>query len=308
MKTRRGAKKPALQNGEHLQIRRESIRTVVITSSPWKSAGQDVARAMGVWFKRAGATVRMDVEGTADLADLGKDADLCLSVGGDGTMLATARRMHEHPIPTIGVNFGKLGFLAEFTESEIREWIAGRTDMDLRVVPRMMLKCRVRHRGHEHIKYALNDAVVHQGVMTRLVTIDMYVDDEHATQYRADGLIISTPVGSTAYSLSLGGPILTPTMRAFIVTPIAPHSLTNRPIVVEGGHRLRFRLTTPVEEAALVLDGHEKLTLELDAEFECTRAERDFPLVSHATRSYYYLLKNKLSWGTSPTLGEEGEA
>jgi NAD+ kinase len=157
------------------------------------------------------------------------------------------------------------------------------------------------------VKYALNDAVVHQGVMTRLVTIDMYVDDEHATQYRADGLIICTPVGSTAYSLSLGGPILTPGLRAFVVTPIAPHALTNRPIVVEGSHRLRFRLRTKVTEAALVLDGHEKLTLEQDAEFECSRAEYDFPLVCHADRSYYFLLKSKLQWGTAPVSDEGGE-
>ncbi len=215
-------------------------------------------------------------------------------------MLATARRMHDRPIPTIGVNFGKLGFLAEFTEEEVRDWIAGRQDLDLRVVPRMMLKCHVRCGGREEVRYALNDAVVHQGVMTRLVTIDMYVDGEHATQYRADGLIVSTPVGSTAYSLSLGGPILTPAMCAFIVTPIAPHSLTNRPIVVEGHHGLRFKLTTPVDEAALVLDGHEKLDLQEDAEFECRRAERDFPLVAHARRSYYSLLKTKLQWGSSP--------
>ena len=165
----------------------------------------------------------------------------------------------------------------------------------------------MRHRGHEHVKYALNDAVVHQGVMTRLILIDMYVDDEHATQYRADGLIVSTPVGSTAYSLSLGGPILTPGLKAFIVTPIAPHALTNRPIVVDGSHKLRFRLRTPVQEAALVLDGHEKLTLEQDAEFECTRAERDFPLVCTVQRSYYSVLKQKLQWGTAPVLQDDGE-
>lgn len=288
--------------GVDTRIRREDVRTVVITASNWKPGGQAVARDLAAWFEKAGVAVRLDLEGTADLSELGRGASLCVSVGGDGTMLTTARRMHEAPIPTIGVNFGKLGFLAEFTDAELREWIAGRLELDLRVFPRMMLKCRVRHRGHEHVKYALNDAVVHQGVMTRLVTIDMYVDDEHATQYRADGLIVSTPVGSTAYSLSLGGPILTPGMGAFIVTPIAPHSLTNRPIVVDGRNRLRFRISTPVLEAALVLDGHEKLTLELNAEFECSRAERDFPLVSNASRSYYYLLRNKLHWGTSPAL------
>jgi NAD+ kinase len=286
-------------------IRREDVKTVVITSSTYKPAGQEVARGLATAFERAGVRVRTDLDGTADLAVFGKDADLCVSVGGDGTMLSTARRMHVTPIPTLGINTGKLGFMAEFSDGQIRDWIDGRRSLDLRIVPRMMLKCRVRHRGHEHTKYALNDAVVHQGLMTRLIMLDMYVDDEHATQYRADGLIVSTPVGSTAYSLSLGGPILTPGLRAFIVTPIAPHALTNRPIVVDGSHCLRFRLRTPVQEAALVLDGHEKLTLELDAEFECTRAERDFPLVHIAQRSYYSVLKQKLQWGTTPLLSDD---
>jgi NAD+ kinase len=283
------------------------IRSVVITSSSYKPAGQDVARAVSLWFERAGVQVKLDIDGKQDLAELGKGSDLCVCVGGDGTMLETARRMHAAPIPTLGINTGKLGFLAEFSEPEIRDWVAGRKKVDLRIVPRMMLRCHVRHRGHEHVKYALNDAVVHQGVMTRLILIDMYVDGEHATQYRADGLVVSTPVGSTAYSLSLGGPILTPGLKAFIVTPIAPHALTNRPIVVQGEHLLRFKIRTPVPEIALVLDGHEKLTLEVDAEFECTRGERDFPLVCHAERSYYSVLKQKLQWGTAPVLQEDGE-
>ncbi len=283
------------------------IKSVVIASSTYKPAGQDVARAVSLWFERAGLKVTTDLDGSKDLADVAQGCDLCVSVGGDGTMLETARRMHSAPIPTLGINTGKLGFLAEFSEPEIRDWVAGRKKLDLRIVPRMMLRCLVRHRGHEHVKYALNDAVVHQGVMTRLILIDMYVDDEHATQYRCDGLIVSTPVGSTAYSLSVGGPILTPGLKAYIVTPIAPHALTNRPIVVAGEHRLRFKIRTPVPEVALVLDGHEKLTLELDAEFECTRGEQDFPLICHAERSYYSVLKQKLQWGTAPVLQEDGD-
>lgn len=288
-----------------LADREVAVRNVAITASPWKPAGQAVARAAVGWFEAAGIAVRADVEGKADLAELGRGCDLCVSVGGDGTMLGAARRMHRSPIPTIGINTGKLGFLAEFSEAEVQGWVSGRGALDVRIVPRMMLRCLVRHRGHEHVKYALNDAVVHQGVMTRLILIDMYVDGEHATQYRADGLIVSTPVGSTAYSLSLGGPILTPGLKAFIVTPIAPHALTNRPIVVDGTHRLRFRVRTAVPEVGLVLDGHDKLTLEVDAEFEVTRAELDFPLVCHADRSYYSVLKQKLQWGTAPVLDED---
>ncbi len=283
-----------------LRIDREGISRVVVVSSPYKPDGQDVARAMVTWLERAGVEAVPDIEGAVDLEQAAQGADLAISVGGDGTMLSTARRMGDTQVPTLGVNLGKLGFLAEFNETEVREWIAGRKKLDLVVSPRMRLRCQVWHRDHHHVQYALNDAVVSQGIQTRLITIDMKVDGHHAIAYRTDGLVISTPVGSTAYSLSLGGPILTPGLQAFIVTPIAPHALTNRPIVVSGASTLRFRLKSPIEEAALVLDGHEQLTLEEQSTFEVSRAQRDFLLVSSAKRSYYYLLRSKLGWGDTP--------
>jgi NAD+ kinase len=177
------------------------------------------------------------------------------------------------------------------------------------VVPRMRLRCKIMQNGQDAVvKYALNDAVVNQGILTRLITLNMRVDDEHAIQFRADGLVISSPVGSTAYSLSLGGPILTPGLKAFIVTPIAPHALTNRPIVVAGDSTLRFSLASPVKEAALVLDGHETVELTRDSAFEVTRATYDFQLVSLAKRSYYYLLRSKLGWGENPRLRAAGSS
>jgi NAD+ kinase len=278
----------------------QAIKRVVVVSSAYKPEGQDVARAIVTWLERADVEVVQDIEGTLDLAEAGQGADLAISVGGDGTMLSTARRFGESQVPTLGVNLGKLGFLAEFNETEVREWIAGRRELPLQVTPRTRLKCTVWKDGEETSQFALNDAVVNQGLMSRLITINMSVDDHHAIQYRADGLIVSTPVGSTAYSLSLGGPILAPGLAAFIVTPIAPHALTNRPIVVAGESTLRFRLASHVTEAALVLDGHETLPLSENSIFEIKRAESDFLLVSSAKRSYYYLLRNKLGWGKNP--------
>ena len=276
------------------------IKRVVVVSSAYKPEGQDVARAIVTWLERAGVEVVQDIEGTLDLAEAGQGADLAISVGGDGTVLSTARRFGESQVPTLGVNLGKLGFLAESNETEVREWIAGRRELPLEVTPRMRLKCTVWKNGEETSQFALNDAVVNQGLMSRLITVNMSVDDKHAIQYRADGLIVSTSVGSTAYSLSLGGPILAPGLAAFIVTPIAPHALTNRPIVVAGRSSLRFRLASPVSEAALVLDGHVSLPLSENSIFEIKRAESDFLLVSSAKRSYYYLLRNKLGWGKNP--------
>jgi len=289
-------------------LQREDVRRALVVSSAYKPEGQDVARAIVTWLERAGVDVIQDIDGKEDLSVLAKGADLAISVGGDGTMLSTARRMAETQVPTMGVNLGKLGFLAEFNEREVREWIAGRRQLPLTVTPRMRLRCSVMTSQGEIKQYALNDAVVNQGLVTRLITIKMSVDDQHAIQYRADGLIVSTPVGSTAYSLSLGGPILTPEMKSFIVTPIAPHALTNRPIVVTGEATLRFKLMTEVREAAIVLDGHETLPLACGDVFEIRRATNDFLLVGSTKRSYYYLLRSKLGWGENPRYqGEQRE-
>lgn len=285
-------------------LRREDLRKVVVFGTRYKPASQEVARSIAQWLRSAGletvAAIIEDSGRDAELRAVIAGADLAISVGGDGTMLSASRAMRDQQVPTLGINLGKLGFLAEFTEAEVRDWIEGRAQLDLRVRPRMRLRCHVRTGDDEREEFALNDAAVQQGLPTRLLTLDMDVDGHHATQYRADGIVISTPVGSTAYSLSLGGPILTPGLQAFIVTPIAPHALTNRPVVVAGGHTLRFTLRTEVKESALVLDGHELLALRAGSVFEVSRAPSDFLLVTPAARSYYYLLRQKLGWGEVP--------
>ncbi|MDF1665196.1 MAG: NAD(+)/NADH kinase [Planctomycetota bacterium] len=284
-------------------MKREQIRRVVVISSPRKPVGQDIAEAVAAWLRREKLEVIEDFQGDIDLTAI--EADLAISIGGDGTVLTTARRMREKPIPTMGVNVGKLGFLAEFSDAEVRDWIAGRKELPTRIVPRMFLKCTVNTGDKAEVRYALNDASVQQGLMTRLLRIDMWVDGSHAIEYRCDGLIVATPVGSTAYSLSVGGPIVTPDLNAFIVAPIAPHTLTNRPVV--AGHRqvLKFAFRSAANEMALVFDGHEKIRLEADSTFQIEAAEQTFPLVSHGNRSFYYLLRQKLGWGEKPHYTEE---
>jgi NAD+ kinase len=156
---------------------------------------------------------------------------------------------------------------------------------------------------HEHVEHALNDLVITQGIPTRLIRIRLSVDGRDATEYFADGLVVSTPVGSTAYSLSLGGPILTPSMRAFTVTPIAPHSLTNRPIVVSGQSVLKAKVLSHANQMAVVLDGQDVRTLDLEDEIEVSAAERPFLLVSHGDRSFFDLLRTKFHWGVPPNHG-----
>jgi len=152
----------------------------------------------------------------------------------------------------------------------------------------------------ERVLYALNDAVIAQGPRGVILPIEMTVDGGRATRYNADGIVVSTPVGSTAYSLSLGGPILMPGADAMIVTPIAPHTLTNRPLVLEGESRLRFLVLREAPNLGLVIDGQELLPLEVEKAVEIERAERPFLLAAHKRRSFFELLRAKFHWGEPP--------
>lgn len=280
------------------------LRKVLVTSSRFKPEAHPLAREVAALLEARGVEVVLDLEGTLPLAQLAARADLIISVGGDGTLLATARRLVGVSMPTVGVNIGKLGFLAEHSPEDILAYVRGEPLPAWYLSPKMMLQVRLAANSEqgELRRYALNDVIVAQGVMTRLITITMAVDGQHATQYRADGVVVSTPVGSTAYSLSLGGPILSQGLRAFVITPIAPHSLTNRPIVIEGSSEVSFLVESPVGELALVVDGQERLTLRQGDRFTVCTAPTDFLLVSSARHSYFDILRAKLGWGQAPSL------
>ena len=276
------------------------LRRVVIASTRYKPKAHPVVHEFAHTLEALDVDVRLDLEGSAQLTQLARDADMVMAVGGDGTILSTARRLAGVSIPTLGVNMGKLGFLAEHSISDVQAFLAGDKQGCWHLNPKMMLEVTL-HNGHgSSTCYALNDVTVSQGVMTRLIGIDMSVDGYHATQYRSDGLIISTPVGSTAYSLSVGGPILGQGLRAMIVTPIAPHALTNRPIVIEGGSSLTFRIDNPADELALVIDGQARLELRQGDYFTVAAAQTDFVLIASDKHNYFDILRTKLAWGTVP--------
>jgi len=274
------------------------LRRAAVTSTRFKPEAHDLARELCERLQALGADVLLDLEGTAELA--GRGDDVVISVGGDGTLLGTARRLVGSAAPVIGVNLGKLGFLAEFSAEEVRAYLDGRGPEDWRINPRVMLQARLNGSGKP--SYALNDVVVSQGVVARLVNISMDVDDAHAIQYRADGLVVSTPVGSTAYALSLGGPIVSQALRAFVVTPLAPHSLTNRPIVVEASVQVGFRVESEANQLALVVDGQERIDLRQGDRITVTAAPTDLMLISSGRHSFFDILRTKLSWGAPPTM------
>ena len=278
------------------------MKAVVITSL---TTSPPARTSPGPWrlvrARRREGPRRLD--GTARFAVLG-GAELCVSVGGDGTMLATARRMHEGADPDHWDQHGKARLSGGIQrDRDPRLDRRPPRGLDMRIVPRMMLKCTARHHGHEHGEVRAQrrgrppgradpaDHARHAGLRRRA--------RDAVSRRRPDRLDAR---GSTAYSLSLGGPILTPGMRRSIVTPIAPHALTNRPIVVDGATSCALASHARHGGRPRPRRAREADSLEQDSEFECTRAEHDFPLVCTAQRSYYSVLKEKLQWGTPPVL------
>lgn len=278
-----------------------NLKHVVVTSSHYKPQAHALAKQTIVALEHMKIRVTEDIQGILPLAKVAADAELVICIGGDGTLLATARRLVGVKIPTMGVNLGKLGFLAEHSSKDLQVYLEGQKPQGWHLSHKMMLKITLEETGKKPLtRYALNDVIISQGVMTRLLNIDMAVNKQHATQYRADGLVISTPVGSTAYSLSLGGPILSQDMRALVITPIAPHALTNRPIVIKTPSQVDFSVhgdNLSFEQLALVVDGQERLDLGKDNYFTVSTAPTDFVLISSSKHSYFDILREKLSWG-----------
>lgn len=278
-----------------------ALSKAIVTSTRHKPAAHPLAKELAAGLRTAGVDVVLDLTGEAPLAGELDGTDVVISVGGDGTLLAAARRVVGTGVPVIGVNLGKLGFLAEFGADEALAYVTGSLEPHWPVMERSML--RVTHddgdggRSQRDVRYALNDAMLSQGVMSRLISVRMRVDGEYATEYRADGLVVSTPVGSTAYSLSLGGPIISQRLNALVVTPIAAHSLTNRPIVLPGSSSISLEIVSSSDEIALVIDGQERIDLSVGDTIEMTSAPRGLALVSTGRRTSFEVLRHKLRWG-----------
>jgi len=229
-----------------------------------------------------------------------RDSDLAIALGGDGTMLTLARVVGRHGIPIMGINLGGLGFLAEFSTknltSSLKEVLKGRYNISRRIT----IKNRLL-RG-ERIRYnppALNEVVISSPTLSRIIDLKLYVDNECVTTFRADGLIVATPTGSTAYSLSAGGPIVIPEMRSLLVTPINPHMLTNRPLLISGDKKIRVELPTDDENFMMTIDGQVGVKLKKGDVVELMGSDKYVNLITSKHRSYFEILRSKLGWGGS---------
>jgi NAD+ kinase len=272
---------------------RDEARTVVPELLRWA-----LGRGLQPLCDKETAAICPDVAvATARKPDLPGQVDLLLVLGGDGTLLAMARLVGDLGVPILGVNLGGLGFLTALTVEELFPALEAYLGGGLVVEERMMLAASVSREGEQLVDYvALNDMVITKSAMSRIIRLEVAVDGELATAYRADGLIISTPTGSTAYCLSAGGPIVFPTMDAVVLTPICSHTLTNRPIVLPADQRIDVRLLTD-QDVMLTADGQVGFALRQWDTIEVRRASSRIRLLRFPQKHFFSVLRTKLKWG-----------
>jgi NAD+ kinase len=230
-------------------------------------------------------------------ADFGSAVDLAVTLGGDGTMLRASRLVADQGKPVLGINLGQLGFLAMFSPADAKTALTAALADKLPRAERMRLAVTYKRHGAEPVvRYALNDAVLHQGAMARLIELDAYCDAQWIAAYRADGLIIATPTGSTAYNMAAGGPIVVPGQDAMTLTPICAHALTNRPLVIGARSVIRLQLGAEARGVILTVDGQWAHSFLPGDTVEMTAAKR--PLVMFVSdRSFFDVMRDKLHWG-----------
>ncbi len=234
--------------------------------------------------------------------EIGPALDMIIVLGGDGTLLHIAEKAARHAIPVLGINLGNLGFLTELTEDETFQALERILTGKMMVENRLMLKTRLVSGGQAtSYRYALNDVVITKNVLDRLLRLSTKADDEYITTYRADGLIFSSPTGSTAYNLSAGGPLVYPGLATITVTPICPFMLSSRPIILPSDKQIktRFDAGNKKERAQVIIDGQSFWEMKDCDELEIETAGQFLQLIVSSTRDYFTILRNKLHWGVS---------
>ncbi|MDC1067672.1 NAD(+)/NADH kinase [Candidatus Kapabacteria bacterium] len=226
--------------------------------------------------------------------DFEKKADVVLSFGGDGTMLFASKLMMDTGIPIMGFNVGKLGFLAEYPVIKLKESLQSLMDGNYRIVERSILECTFNGKSHN----AINDFVMEKKNTSRMITIRAFSNNNHVADYRADGLIITTPTGSTAYSLSCGGPIITPGTPVVCLTPISPHTLTLRPLVIPDTAEISLTVESPTGESNFVIDGQDVFVVNDGDKVIIKKSDSKVKLIKPLDSSYYDLLREKFLWAS----------
>jgi NAD+ kinase len=283
-----------------------AIRTVGVAIKPGVARAEAAAQALAKWLEARGVRALFDPgAGPAvgapgrSRGDLAREADLLVALGGDGTLLALARAVEERPVPILGINLGSLGFLAEVPLDEMEAALERALAGEMRIEARMRLDVEHERDGRSlHRWRALNDAVINnRGELARIIDLETRADGQPVTTYHADGLIVATPTGSTAYSLSAGGPILLPGVASFLLTPICAHALTQRPIVLPDTTCLEVTVHTLGGDVQLTVDGQEGARLAEGDLVRVRRSAHPVQLMVPPLRSRFEVLRTKLRWG-----------
>jgi len=287
-------------------MEKNRIKYVGVVVKPNHREAWDTACEMSEWLKKRGITLIGSPHEEDEICPIDKveaqefqeKADLIVVLGGDGTMISTARLVGNQESLVLGINYGSLGYLTEFRIEEmfpaLEDILAGNYDIDRRE----MLDVEHR-RGGEILATGrvLNDVVINKAVLARIIEIEVSLNNLFVNNFRADGLIVATPTGSTAYNLSAGGPIVYPSMNAVVITPICPFTLTNRPIVVPDTAEINLRLTNQSDGVVLTLDGQIGYQMQTDDSVLIRKSSLTFNLVQPPNRNYFDVLRNKLKWG-----------
>ena len=228
---------------------------------------------------------------------MNREADLLIVLGGDGTLLHAIKRLPRTGLPVLGVNLGGMGFLTEFSADDFLKIFPEILKRNFKIEERLTLQVKHISEGKKSNPSfeALNDAVITKGALSRMLSLDVYVNEDYLTTYKSDGLIIATPTGSTAHSLSSGGPIVTPNCMVIILTPICPHTLSNRPLIISHDQKIRVQLTSSLEMVGLTLDGQVGVELKTGDWIEIQKGTRSIPLIRFKY-NYFEVLRQKLGW------------
>jgi NAD+ kinase len=280
------------------------IRTVGLVAKYQEAKAAQMVRWLIPWLKKRGKKVCVE-NGLARAGaqscskkEMALKADLIISLGGDGTLLNIAPLVERPEVPILGVNLGALGFITEVAVDELESVLSKTLSGDYEVEKRMTLEVRVLGtNGRPHKFRVLNDVVIAKGARSRIIDLETYIGKDYLCTYRADGLIVSTPTGSTAYSLAAAGPILEPTLGAIVLAPICPHTLTHRPIVVPSNAVIRVTLRSFGDTVILIPDGQQGIRLNNGDRVEARDYGLPVSLIKLPSRSYYEILREKLKWG-----------
>jgi NAD+ kinase len=285
----------------------QTFQTIGIISRPRRSNLAVVVPPLLKWLEARGVQTLFDEETASSLSDGSKGqtrqrvadaSQLLLVLGGDGTMLAAARLAAPRGIPILPINMGSLGFLTSFTVDELHpaldDTLEGRFSLSERVMISVELERAGKGIDNQRV---LNEVVVNKGALARMIELELTIDSDFVCRYRADGLIVATPTGSTAYSLSAGGPIVHPAVESFVITPICPHTLSDRPLVVRDSSCIEMKLSGNTESVFLTLDGQRGIPLQPTDRVRVCRAKEMLKLIQPRKKSYFEILRGKLKWG-----------